>query len=500
MANESVIRPSALPVERSTPAASEFIVVDNGVAVARSKISDVVGAGRPLANQTEAEAGVNATKAMTPLTTKQAIDAQVPGIVSAAIDGLDLGTASQEDVEAFATAAQGATADSAVQPADLADVATSGAYGDLSGLPTLGTVGTINLPDSPEGRVLGDGGEWVAAGSGDTLTFFSSLAMEQAEDRLTGPVSAGPGGNGFFDGFNVLTYVDVAGAVNLSTSVAGELGVAMSSNVTNGAHTMDANIAGWDGYTIRNRVNAAVLTHSGSSVRLTLTGPTAGAPAVIGAMYIGQAAASGDAYDFAATPTQITVGGSGSFTVGVGQVVVTDWIDFTLNEAQNYVTSFYVTSGDLRYKNGTSPDYATYSRAGNEAATVNATTGYNESPSRDIAMVSKIEVSSISDMSVESQNFNFLEVPQWGRIVAIVDLAGAALNTDLIFSISRDGSDFVMCAMGERYVRPDGSVLVDSGLIDLSATDSGMTGRWRITTDNGASPRILAVGALFGEA
>jgi len=38
-----------------------------------------------------------------------------------------------------ATAAQGALADSAVQPEDLADVATSGAYADLTGKPSLGT-------------------------------------------------------------------------------------------------------------------------------------------------------------------------------------------------------------------------------------------------------------------------------------------------------------------------------------------------------------------------
>lgn len=50
---------------------------------------------------------------------------------------LGLGTASEEAAGAFATAAQGATADTAVQPGDLAAVATSGAYGDLSGTPTV---------------------------------------------------------------------------------------------------------------------------------------------------------------------------------------------------------------------------------------------------------------------------------------------------------------------------------------------------------------------------
>ena len=41
--------------------------------------------------------------------------------------------------DAWATAAQGALADTATQPGDLATVATTGAYSDLSGLPTLGT-------------------------------------------------------------------------------------------------------------------------------------------------------------------------------------------------------------------------------------------------------------------------------------------------------------------------------------------------------------------------
>lgn len=48
-----------------------------------------------------------------------------------------LGTAAAADIGDFATAAQGATADSAVQPGDLATVATSGAYSDLSGAPSL---------------------------------------------------------------------------------------------------------------------------------------------------------------------------------------------------------------------------------------------------------------------------------------------------------------------------------------------------------------------------
>ena len=51
------------------------------------------------------------------------------------------------DSSDYATAAQGALADSAIQSADLATVATTGAYSDLSGTPTLGTAAAANTTD-----------------------------------------------------------------------------------------------------------------------------------------------------------------------------------------------------------------------------------------------------------------------------------------------------------------------------------------------------------------
>lgn len=56
-----------------------------------------------------------------------------------------LGTMATADTGDFATAAQGALADSAVQPGDLATVATTGDYSDLSGKPTLGTASAENV-------------------------------------------------------------------------------------------------------------------------------------------------------------------------------------------------------------------------------------------------------------------------------------------------------------------------------------------------------------------
>ena len=78
MAGE-VIRPSSLP-PRVDPIASEIVPSDNGSIVAGVTWEKGVAAGRPLASQAEAEAGINSTKAMTPLTTKQAIQALAPAL------------------------------------------------------------------------------------------------------------------------------------------------------------------------------------------------------------------------------------------------------------------------------------------------------------------------------------------------------------------------------------------------------------------------------------
>lgn len=64
-----------------------------------------------------------------------------PGFSIAAKEYVDGGLAQR------ASAAQGALADTAVQPGDLADVATTGSYEDLSGKPELGSAATADAED-----------------------------------------------------------------------------------------------------------------------------------------------------------------------------------------------------------------------------------------------------------------------------------------------------------------------------------------------------------------
>lgn len=64
-------------------------------------------------------------------------------LADTALQPADVGSAAYNDTGDFATAAQGAKADTAVQPADLAAVATSGDYGDLANTPHPGLMNAI---------------------------------------------------------------------------------------------------------------------------------------------------------------------------------------------------------------------------------------------------------------------------------------------------------------------------------------------------------------------
>ncbi len=68
---------------------------------------------------------------------------------AAARTTLGLGTAATTAAADYATAAQGALADSATQPGDLATVATTGSYNDLSNLPTLFSGAYADLTGKP---------------------------------------------------------------------------------------------------------------------------------------------------------------------------------------------------------------------------------------------------------------------------------------------------------------------------------------------------------------
>lgn len=118
-----------------SPDPSNLIPMDNGSIMQKTTIANAVNTTLPLASQATAEAGVNNSDRMSSLRTKQAIDAQVPSKISTAITALNLGTMSQEDASDY------------TPTSGLAAVALSNDYEDLSNLPTLGTAAATNASD-----------------------------------------------------------------------------------------------------------------------------------------------------------------------------------------------------------------------------------------------------------------------------------------------------------------------------------------------------------------
>lgn len=93
------------------------------------------------------------------------------------------------NVAEFATAAQGAKADTAVQPGDLATVATTGSYNDLSNKPTIPTVGNGTITITQGGITKGT---FTTNQSGDT-----TVALD-----------AGGGGIGNIDNITITANAD----------------------------------------------------------------------------------------------------------------------------------------------------------------------------------------------------------------------------------------------------------------------------------------------------
>lgn len=147
-----------------------------------------------------------------------------------------------------ATSAQGALADSAVQPGDLATVATSGSYTDLSDKPTLGTAAAANTVDfDPAGAAAGAISAHVAASDphpqyqtqteGDAryergLVAGTNITIDRTDPAA--PVisaSGGGGGGGAVDSVNGQTGTVVLDATDVGADATGTAAAAVAAHV-----------------------------------------------------------------------------------------------------------------------------------------------------------------------------------------------------------------------------------------------------------------------------
>jgi hypothetical protein len=142
---------------------------------------------------------------------------------------LGLGTAATTNADAYATAAQGALADSAVQPGSLSTVATSGDYDDLLNKPTLGTAAATDATDyatAAQGALAdsatqpGDLATVATSGDYDDLSNKPSLFSGDYDDLTNKPsIPATLTDLGIVDGSNGQTLTtDGAGTFSFTSA------------------------------------------------------------------------------------------------------------------------------------------------------------------------------------------------------------------------------------------------------------------------------------------
>jgi hypothetical protein len=111
--------------------------------------------------------------------------------------------------------------------------------------------------------------------------------------------------------------------------------------------TLPNDESGWGTYTIVTKIPSTAISHGGSKVRLTLQSNTTD-DSDIANMYIGHAAASGDAFDFETTPVQVLFSSNATAVVTrSGSDIVSDEAVFALDNSKNLLVAFYVTAGAL---------------------------------------------------------------------------------------------------------------------------------------------------------
>lgn len=144
----------------------------------------------------------------------------------------------------------------------------------------------------------------------------------------------------------------------------------------------------YTGFNIVSQIIASDLTAPSGTptfIQLVLKGCiNAGAKSTaIDDMRIGHKATVGDAYDFSATPFQVTVAGATSFTVPAGGTLTTDAIPFVWDKISDILAAFHMvnsTAADslIRKTTGTAGSVYAIATSADDAPTVNKS-GYSAS-------------------------------------------------------------------------------------------------------------------------
>ena len=97
----------------------------------------------------------------------------------------------------------------------------------------------------------------------------------------------------------------------------------------------------------------------------------------IGGAGIGLKKASSDAFDYEASPTNITFGSSETVNISAGGTATSDEITFTLDPTDDYLVGVYCSDGDMQYLEGGVGDAYSKDTVGFDESVTENVTGYN---------------------------------------------------------------------------------------------------------------------------
>lgn len=186
---------------------------------------------------------------------------------------------------------------------------------------------------------------------------------------------------------------------------------------------------GWNGHTVRVWLPASQITQSAETLTLKLGYKDA--DWTFAKVYIGHAAASGDAYDFDGTQVQVLFSASAGGTVSVGGLT-SDEITYSLDETKNLVVAIYLASATTVPKHAIGSGETCYYCSGDDAATTN-TGGYSTSASQ-VQMVDTLTATGSTyevDITDTATMTDTMDGDSWTR-----DISDTATMTDTMSAVS----------------------------------------------------------------
>ncbi|MBI1204014.1 MAG: DUF2793 domain-containing protein [Rhodopseudomonas sp.] len=316
--------------------------------------------------------------------------------------------------------------------------------------------------------------------SADLELTLAELSLGVA-DALNTAQFLGSSGNRFADSFDTLTYVDTGAASNLDSATAGLL----KPLATSGASPSYAN-AGATG----NRTATIVVTVAGISVDGGLASNMVNGSTSLdtsGSWYTNTSVAAAGAtmrFDFGAGVSKVITEAkwyqnSASVSHGIwkwqGSNDASSWTDIG--------ASFTLGGATVQTQTALSANvtgYRYYQLLGVSGTFSNAT--FNEEIEFKI---DNYAVPTTGNLTVASNALTAAAAPASAKLVARVkEVDTIALNSDLIFSVSRDGgATFSAFTMSKRYTASSVAVY-ESNALDLSAQPSGTSMKWKVVSAN----------------